>query len=96
MQNLYPDRLVDVKLSDGVDNVPKEPTCDDADDGGATLVKHITPNLIGSNVVGQAHPSVVDRVDAIAPLTDGQKNKCPPPALKRKQFKTPSDQVMSN
>jgi hypothetical protein len=52
MHNLYPDCQVDVELSDGDDNVLKEPTGDDTDDGGATSAEHITPNPIGSNVVG--------------------------------------------
>jgi hypothetical protein len=73
----------------------KEPTGDDADDGAATSAEHITSNPIGSNVVGQAHPSVVDRVDATAPSIGGQKRKCPPLALKCKQSKTPADQVMT-
>jgi hypothetical protein len=82
-------------LSDGDDNVLKEPTGDDADDRGATLVKHIAPNLIGSNVMGQDHPSVVDRVDATAPLASGQKRKHPLLALKLKQSKTLVDQVLT-
>jgi hypothetical protein len=84
MQNIYPDHQVDVELSDGDDNVPKEPAGDDAEGGGATLAKLIAPNLIGSNVLGRAHPSVVGRVDAIAPLASRQKRKHPPPALKCK------------
>jgi hypothetical protein len=95
MQNLYPDHQVDVELSDGDDNVLKKPTSDDADDGGATSAEHITPNLIGSNAVGQAHPLVANWVDATTPSTGGQKRKCPPRALKYKQSKTPSDQVMT-
>jgi hypothetical protein len=82
-------------LLDGDDNVLKEPTGDDSDDGGATSVDHIAPNLIGSNMMGQAHPSAADRVDATAPSASGQKRKRPPSALKRKQSKTPVDQVMT-
>jgi hypothetical protein len=84
-----------VELSNSDDDVPKEPTGDDADGGGASSAEHIAPNLIGSNVLGQAHPSVVNRVDAIAPLPSGQKRKCSPPTLKRKQSKPLSDQVMT-
>jgi hypothetical protein len=71
MQNLYPDHQVDVELSDGNDNVLKEPTGDDADGGGATSAEHIATNLIGSNVLGQAHPSAANRVDATAPSVSG-------------------------
>jgi hypothetical protein len=92
MQNIYPDRQVDVELSDCNDNVLKEPT---ADGGGATSTKHIAPNPIGSNVLGQAYPSVIGQVDATAPTASGQKRKRPPPALKRKQSKPPVDQVMT-
>jgi hypothetical protein len=60
MQNLYLDRQVDVELSAGNNNVLKEPAGDDADGGGVTSAEHIAPNSIGSNVLGQAHPSVVD------------------------------------
>jgi hypothetical protein len=95
MQNLYPDRQFDVELSDGDDNVLKEPTGDDTDDGGATSVEHMAPNHISSNALGQAHHSIIDGVDATAPSASGQKRKCPPPALKRKQFKTPADHVMT-
>jgi hypothetical protein len=75
--------------------VLKEPAGDDADGGGATSAEHIAPNPIDSNLPGQAHPSVVDRVNATAPSADGQKRKHPPPALKRKQSKPPVDQVMT-
>jgi hypothetical protein len=71
--------------------VLNDPVGDDADDGGATSAEHITPNPIGSNVLGQAHPSVVDQVNATAPSTGGQKRKHSPPALKRKQSKPPVD-----
>jgi hypothetical protein len=51
--------------------VLKEPAVDDVDGGGATLAEHITPNLIDYNFLGQAHPSVVDWVNATAPLVGG-------------------------
>jgi hypothetical protein len=71
MQNLFPDHQVDVELSDGDNNVLKEPASDNADGGGATSAEHIAPNPIGSNMLGQAHPSVVDRVNATTPSTGG-------------------------
>jgi hypothetical protein len=75
--------------------VLKELADDDADGGGATLAEHVAPNSIDSNLLGQGHHSVVDRVKATAPSTSGQKRKHPPPALKRKQPKHPVDQVMT-
>jgi hypothetical protein len=80
---------------DGDDNVLKEPAGGDTDGGGVTSAEHIAPNPIDSNVLGQAHPSVVDRVDATAPSASGQKRKCPSLALKRKQSKPLTDQVMT-
>jgi hypothetical protein len=82
-------------LWDGDDNVLKEPTGNDIDDGGATLAEHIAPNPISSNMLGQAHPSVADQVDTTAPSVIWQKRKHPPPALKCKQSRTPADQVMT-
>jgi hypothetical protein len=75
--------------------VLKEPVGDDADGRGATSDEHVTPNPIDSNLLGKAHPSVVDRVEATGPSAGGQKRKCPPPALKRKQSKLPADQLMT-
>jgi hypothetical protein len=75
--------------------VLKEPPGEDADGGGATSAEHVAPNSIDSNLLGQAHPSVVDRVKATAPSAGGQKRKRPLPALKRKQSKPPADQVMT-
>jgi hypothetical protein len=49
----------------------KEPTADDADDGGAPSAEHIAPNLIGSNMVGKAQPSFANRVDATTPSAGG-------------------------
>jgi hypothetical protein len=77
MQNLYLDHPVDVELSYDDNNVLKKPASDIANDGGATSVKHIAPNLIDSNLLGQAHPLVVDWVEATAPLAGGQKRKRP-------------------
>jgi hypothetical protein len=84
-----------VELLDGDDNVLKELTGDDADDWGATSAEHIAPNPIGSNVVGQAYPSVADRIDAITSSVSGQKRKYSLPALKRKQSKTLFDHMMT-
>jgi hypothetical protein len=74
--------------------VLQEPTGDDADDGGATSAEHIAPNLIRSNMVGQAHPIVANQDDATAPSADGQKRKRPSLAFEHKQCKTQADQVM--
>jgi hypothetical protein len=75
--------------------VLKEPAGDDADGGGATSAEHIAPNPIDSNVMGQAHPSVVDWFNSTTPPAGGQKRKRPLPALKRKQSNPPADQVMT-
>jgi hypothetical protein len=90
-----PDHQVDVELSDGDNSVLKKPASVVADGGGATLAEHVAPNPIDSNMLGQSHPSVVDRVKATTPSIGGQKRKRPPPALKRKQSKPPADQVIT-
>jgi hypothetical protein len=75
--------------------VLKVPASNDADGRGATSAKHVAPNPIDSNLLGQAHHSVVDWVKATAPSTGGQKRKCHPPTLKCKQSKPSVDQVMT-
>jgi hypothetical protein len=91
MQNLYPNHQVDVELSYGDNIVLKDSASDDADGGGATSAEQIAPNLIEFNVLGPAHPSVIDRVIAIALLVGGHKRKRPPVALKHKQSKPRAD-----
>jgi hypothetical protein len=73
--------------------VLKEPVGDDADGRGATSAEDIAPNPI--DMLGQAHPLVVDQVESTAPSAGGQKMKCPPPALKHKQSKPLANQVMT-
>jgi hypothetical protein len=51
--------------------VLKEPVGDDADGRGAISAEHVTPNPINSILLGQAYPSIVDRVEATAPSADG-------------------------
>jgi hypothetical protein len=75
--------------------VLKEPAGDDADGGRETSAEHIAPNLVHSNLLGQTHPLVIDRVKVTAPSVGGQKRKRPLPALKRKQSKPPAEQVMT-
>jgi hypothetical protein len=68
---------------------------DDANGRGTTSAEHVAPNPIDSNLLGQAHPSVVDRVEATTPSAGGQKWKRPPPTLKCKQSNLLADQVMT-
>jgi hypothetical protein len=75
--------------------VLKEPAGDDVDGRGAILAEHVAPNPIVSNLLGQAHPSAVDQVEATAPSAGGQKRKHPLPTLKRKQSKLPDNQGMT-
>jgi hypothetical protein len=44
IQNLYPDRQVDVELSDGDNNRRKESTGNDTEDKCASLAEPIVPN----------------------------------------------------
>jgi hypothetical protein len=75
--------------------VLKEPADDDVDGTGATSAEHVATNPIDSNLLGQAHHSVMDRVEATAPSVGGQKRKHPSPTLKCKQSKPQADQVMT-
>jgi hypothetical protein len=74
-QDLYPDREIDVALSDE-DNVGlNEPIGDDARGNGAPSAETLAPNPIGSNSVRETRPSAIDQVVPTAPSGDGQKEK---------------------
>jgi hypothetical protein len=93
-QDLYPDREIDVELSDE-DNVrPNEPIGDDARGNGVPLAETLAPNLIGSSSTGETRPSATDQVVPIAPSGGGQKKKCVVLWTKRKHDKATDDQVI--
>jgi hypothetical protein len=74
IQDFYPDREIDVALSDE-DNVgPNEPTSDDAGGNGAPLVETLAPNPIGSSSAGETRPSAADQAASTAP-SGGVKRK---------------------
>jgi hypothetical protein len=58
------------------------------------LVEALTPNPIGSSLVGEPYPSTTDQTTTIAPLGIGQKKKRVTLGTKRKQNKAPTDQVI--
>jgi hypothetical protein len=57
-QDLYPDREIDVALSDEDNVEPNEPVGDDAEGNRAPSAETLTPNLIGSSSAGEIHPSL--------------------------------------
>jgi hypothetical protein len=77
-QDLYPERQVDVELSDGENDGQKEPADDDAEGKGGSSTELIALNPIRSSMVGQIHHSAVGQVDAVVPSWSGQKKEtCP-------------------
>jgi hypothetical protein len=92
-QDLYPARSVDAEVSDSYHDGQDDPTNNDDGGQGAPLAEPIVPNLIGSDMTVQVHPSTVDQLTTAAPLGSGPpKKKCLVLASKRKQL-APSDQV---
>jgi hypothetical protein len=59
-QDLYPDREIDVALSDKDNAGPNEPIGDDAGGNKAPSAETLAPNSIGSSLVGETHPSATD------------------------------------
>jgi hypothetical protein len=94
IQDLYPNREIDVALSDE-DNVGlNEPAGDDVGGNGAPSVETLAPNPIGSSSAGETCPSTTDRAASTAPSGGGQKKKCVVLGTKRKQDKAAADQVI--
>jgi hypothetical protein len=76
-QNLYPDREIDVALSDE-DNVRlNEPVGDDAGDNRAPSAEALAPNPIRSSSAGETRPSAADQAVPTTPLGGNQKKKMP-------------------
>jgi hypothetical protein len=74
-QDLYPDREIDVALSDE-DNIGlNEPVGDDAEGNGVPSAETLAPNPIRSSSAGETHPSATDQVISTAPSGGGQKKK---------------------
>jgi hypothetical protein len=103
-QGLYPNVHIDVEVSSGEDNVPKTdasvdkrkvPDGDDAEDGGASSAKPITPNPIRFDAPEQADPSIIDRAASIVPPASGRARKRPATTIRRNQPLPSANQVMS-
>jgi hypothetical protein len=63
IQDLYPDRQVDIELSDGDNNDGQnKPTGDEAEGKGAPSTDPIAPNLTNSSALGETHPSAVCQI----------------------------------
>jgi hypothetical protein len=90
-QDLYPDREIDVALSDE-DNVgPNEHVGDDAGGNGVPSAETLAPNPIRSSSAEETHRSVVDQVVPTAPSGSDQKKKCVVLGTKRKRNKATDD-----
>jgi hypothetical protein len=59
-QDLYPARPIDAEVSDSNHDGQDDPTGNDDGGQGAPSAEPIVPNLIGSRMVAQVHPSAVD------------------------------------
>jgi hypothetical protein len=91
IQNLYPDREIDVALFDE-DNVRPNESANDATEGnGAPSVETLAPNPIGSSSAGEIHPSAADRVASTAPSSGGQNKRGVVLGTKCKQDKVVTD-----
>jgi hypothetical protein len=93
-QDLYPDRQIEVELSDDDNNRQKEPIGDDARGEGAPSVETLAPNPIKSSLVEESCPSTADQTTTTAPSGGGQKKKHVALGTKHKQDKAPVDQVI--
>jgi hypothetical protein len=87
IQDLYPDRKIDVALSDEDNIRSNEPAGDNARGNGAPSVETLAHNLIGSGSVGETRPLVADRAVSTAPSCGGQKKKCVVLETKRNKIK---------
>jgi hypothetical protein len=94
IQDLYPDREIDVVLSDEDNIRPNESAGNDAGGSGAPSVDTLAPNPIGSSVAEESRPLVADQTSSTAPSGGGQKKKRVVLGTKRKQDKTAVDQVI--
>jgi hypothetical protein len=74
-QDLYPNREIDVALSDEDNARPNEPVGDDAGGNRAPSAETLTPNTIGSSSARETCPSAADQVVPTALLGGGQKKK---------------------
>jgi hypothetical protein len=73
--DLYPDREIDVAMSDEDNAGPNEPVGNDTGGNRAPSVKTLTPNPIGSSSAGEPCPSAADQTAPTAPSDGGQKKK---------------------
>jgi hypothetical protein len=94
IHDLYPDREIDVTLSDEDNIGPNEPVGDDARSNEVPSVETLAPNLIRSSSTGETWASVAYRAASTAPSSGGQKKKHVVLGTKRKQDKAVADQVI--
>jgi hypothetical protein len=93
-QDLYPDREIDVALSDEDNAKPNEPAGDDAGGNGVPSAETLSPNPIGSSPAGETRLLATDQAVPTAPSGGGQKKKRVVLGTKRKHNKAVDDQVI--
>jgi hypothetical protein len=93
-QDLYPDREIDVALSDEDNARVNDPVGDDARGNRTPSAETLAPNLIGSSSAGETHPSDADQAIPTTPSGDSQKKKHIVLGTKRKHNKVVDDQVI--
>jgi hypothetical protein len=101
IQDLYPQTLIDVEVSNGEDDVLrptastdklKKSADDDAEDEVVSSAELIALNPISYKVLGQSNPFTVAWVVTPVPPSGKRGQKHPPPATRRSK---PLDQVMT-
>jgi hypothetical protein len=92
--DFYPDREIDIALSDEDSVRPNEPVGNDAGDNGAPSAETLAPNPIGFSSAGETGPSAADQAVPTTPSGDGQKKKCLVLGTKCKHDKATDDQVI--
>jgi hypothetical protein len=93
-QDLYPDREIDVALSNEDNAELNEPIGDDAGGNRAPSAETLAPNPIGSSSVGETRPSAVGQAVPTSPSGGGQKKKLIVLGTKSKHNKVVDHQVI--
>jgi hypothetical protein len=93
-QDLYPDREIDIALSNEDNDGPNEPIGDDAGGKRAPSAETLAPNPIESSSAGETCASAADQAVPIAASGGGQKKKHIVLRTKSKHNKVVGDEVI--
>jgi hypothetical protein len=96
IQDLYPDRQVDIGLSDGENNNRQNKSAgNDTEGKRVPSIKPISPNPTGPSMAGNTRPLAVGQI-VTAPSGSKQKKKHVPLATKHKQPIPSAGQMMTH